>query len=231
MVFAMIVSLPGLAQENPKNKVPPVVNPGNASTPPSDAVVLFGGQDVNGWTDSKGKPSRCEAIQGTMVCQTGTGNQVSKEKYRNAQIHLEFAVPNMPDRNGQLRGNSGVFLQGEYELQVLDSFENPTYAHGMLGGLYSQAPPLANVARKPEEWQAYDIVFHSAKCDANGKVNRKATVTALLNGVLIHDHVEIESTKGGCEAGPLMLQDHSGFPFAPKTTMRFRNIWLRHLPN
>jgi len=167
-----------------------------------------------------------------MTCATGAGDIMTTEKFKNAQIHLEFAVPSMPEQKGQLRGNSGVYLQGKYEIQILDSYQNPTYAHGSLGGLYNQAAPLVNAARRPEEWQSFDMIYRGPECDAAGKVTRKAVVTVLLNGILVHDHVAINQSEkdgAGCEPGPLLIQDHSGFKNAPMTRMRFRNIWLRAL--
>ncbi len=217
------------AQHN-EGPQPTPVNPGDATHPPSDAVVLFDGKDLNAWTTEKGTPSKCKIEAGAvMACTSGAGNIVSKEKFQDAQIHLEFKVPNMPDEHGQLRGNSGVYLQGHYEIQILDSYHNPTYANGVLGALYGQAPPLVNAARPPDTWEMYDIVFHGPRCGGDGAVTDHGVVTVLLNGVLEQDHVPIQNTSGGCAPGPLQLQDHSGFKGAPVTTMRFRNIWLRHL--
>lgn len=211
---------------------PRVVTPGDSATAPSDAKVLFSGKDISGWVNREGRPTGCVADDGVMSCTSGAGDVFSAEKFQSAQIHLEFNVPHMPDQQGQLRGNSGVYLHAKYEIQILDSYENPTYAHGSLGGLYGQAPPLVNAARPPGQWQTYDMILRAPKCDPSGKVIEKAVVTVVLNGVLIHDHVAIDaSEKLGerCEAGPLMMQDHSGFPNAPVTTMKFRNIWIRPL--
>lgn len=209
---------------------PRVVTPGVNGTAPSDAVWLFNGKDTAGLVRKDGSPTGCEAKDGELVCATGSGDVYTTEKFKSAQIHLEFNLPAMPDKKGQLRGNSGVYLHGRYEIQVLDSFENPTYADGALGALYSQAPPLVNAARKPEQWQSYDILFRAPKCDAEGKVVEKAMVTAFVNGVLVQDHVAIEKTHAeSCQGGPLMFQDHSGFPGAPKTVLRFRNVWMRRL--
>jgi hypothetical protein len=220
----------------PQYPPPPVVNPGDGARAPADAVALFDGTDVSGWKRRDGSPTGCAARDGVMVCNTGAGDAVSVETFRDAQIHLEFNVPYMPDQTGQLRGNSGVYLQGCYEMQILDSWENPTYADGSCGGLYGIAPPLVNASRKPGEWQSFDIVFRAPKCDGSGAVAEPGRVTAFHNGVLIHDQVAIGGAGPGCgnrnicEPGPLLLQDHSGFPNAPKTEMRFRNIWLRRLP-
>ena len=218
------------AQQHDDGPQPRVVTPGTtAAAPPSDAVVLFDGRDLSNWARTDGQPARCKVDQGAIACTSGAGDIQTKQKFRDAQIHLEFSPPNMPDQHGQMRGNSGVYLLGQYEVQILDSFKNPTYADGSLGGLYGQAPPLVNAARPPGEWQTYDIVFHPPKCDAQGAVTAKGTVTVILNGILVQDHVTIRNTKGGCGPGPLLLQDHSGFENAPVTTMRFRNVWYRPL--
>jgi Domain of Unknown Function (DUF1080) len=208
---------------------PREVDPGGPGKAPSDAVVLFDGTNMSGWTTHDGKPARCQVQNREMVCRTGVGDSYSREKFRSAQIHLEFAIPFMPDQKDQMRGNSGVYLHGKYEIQVLDSYRNPTYPNGSCGAIYGQSPPLVNASRPPEQWQSYDIIFHAAKCDAAGKPMAPATVTVLHNGVLVQDHVKIEKSGGCGEEGPLMLQDHSGFPGAPQTSMKFRNIWMRRL--
>ncbi len=237
-ILLAAVALPSFAQAPVRKRraeddiQPRVVTPGDATRPPSDALIAFNGRNMDGWLTADGKPAGCAAADGVMACTSGVGDIVTAEKFKSAQLHLEFNVPSMPEQKGQMRGNSGVFLHGKYEIQILDSFENPTYAHGSLGGLYNQAPPLVNAARKPGEWQRYDIVFRAPECDAEGKVTRKAVVTVLLNGVLVQDGVAIDASDklgAGCEPGPLRLQDHSGFPGAPVTTMRFRNIWWRSL--
>lgn len=218
-----------LAQKKDPGPQPRYVNPGDATHPPSDAVLLFNGHDMSGWVTKDGKPVGCKVESGAMACTSGVGNMYTSVKFKDAQIHLEFREPLMPNQHGQMRGNSGVYLGGAYEIQVLDSYENPTYATGVLGALYGQAPPLVNAARPPERWETYDIVYHPLVCDSGGNVTKKGTVTVLLNGVLVQDHVTIRNTSGGCGAAPLMLQDHSGFKGAPVTTLRFRNIWYRPL--
>lgn len=218
-------------QDNRDAAMPRVVDPG---PPPSDAVVLFDGRDLSHWTRDDGSPARCKVQDGAMICTTGDGNIVSKEKFRDAQLHLEFAVPNMPDQTGQARGNSGVYLQGRYEIQVLDSYRSDTYPNGMCGALYGQAVPLVNPCRPPEQWQSYDIIFHAPVCGPDGELRRRGTVTVLHNGVLTLDHVTIQNTFRGCgpdrlgDPGPLLLQDHN-YEHAPQTVMRFRNIWFRPL--
>jgi len=214
---------------------PRVVEPDAPGQPPSDAIVLFNGQDLTGWVRRDGSPARCTASDGVMACRSGAGDIYTQEKFRDAQIHLEFAIPSMPDRQGQLRGNSGVYLHGCYEIQILDSYQNPTYADGACAAVYGVAPPLVNASRPPQQWQSYDIVFRAPRCDASGAFERPGSITLLHNGVLVQDHVEIARRGAGCrghnlcEPGPLMLQDHSGFKNAPDTTMKFRNLWLRTL--
>jgi hypothetical protein len=164
-----------------------------------------------------------------MVCRTGSGDAVSRAQFRSAQIHLEFLVPDMPDQQGQLKGNSGVYLQKITEIQILDAYRNPTYATGTVGAVYGQHPPLVNAARRPGEWSSYDIIYHAPVCNARGQEVQPGTVTVFLNGVLVQDNAPLRFQRGMCEPGPLLLQDHSGFPGAPDTTMRFRNIWYRPL--
>jgi hypothetical protein len=140
----------------------------------------------------------------------------------------------MPKFKSQARGNSGVFLQGRYEVQVLDSYQNSTYANGSCGALYSQYAPLVNACRPPEQWQSYEIIFHAPKCSSGGKVSEPGTLTVLHNGVLVQDHVTIKGTTDGssnahdCETGPLRLQDHWDSNVGD-TPVRYRNIWYRPL--
>jgi type 1 glutamine amidotransferase len=214
----------------PSEAQPRVVTPGpGPSDPPSDAVVLFDGSSLDGWTRPDGTPTGCRIENREMVCRTGAGDAVSKQKFRSAQIHLEFLVPHMPDQKGQLRGNSGVYIQGITEIQILDSYGNPTYPTGAAGAVYGQHPPLVNASRKPGEWSSYDIVYHAPVCNERGQEVQPATVTVFFNGVLIHDQAPLRFRRAMCQPGPLLLQDHSGFPGAPDTTMRFRNIWCRPL--
>lgn len=233
LVGAVCLTL-GIGASGQEQPQPRVVDPGSATKAPSDAIVLFDGSSLSHWTTRDGNPVKCQIEPGALACTTGAGDLYSKEKFRNAQIHVEFAIPHMPNQKGQLKGNSGVYLQGLYEVQVLDSYNNPTYANGSAGALYGQYAPLVNASRPPEQWQTYDIVFHAPVCDSAGSITQKGRLTLLHNGVLVQDHVEIlkapaSAASRQCEPGPLMLQDHSGFKDAPNTTMRFRNIWLRNL--
>ncbi len=219
---------------------PPVVDPGDAGKAPSDAFVLFNGRDMSGWTTPDGGRSKCTVAGGTMTCRTGSGDAHSTEKFRDAQIHVEFNVPFMPGQRGQGRGNSGIVLQGWYEIQVLDSYRNETYADGSCAALYGESAPLVNACRRPGRWQSYDIIFHAPRCGPDGSMQAPGSLTLLHNGVLVQDHVPVRS--GRCVAeGPLVLQDHGQFvgrkiatatgveERAADTPMKFRNIWMRRL--
>jgi hypothetical protein len=220
------------AQSEPQ---PRVVDPGRPGQAPSDAVILFDGKDMSEWVKRDGSPPACGAVDGAIVCKTGDGDIYSRKRFRAAQIHLEFNLPSMPDQHSQARGNSGVYLHGRYEIQILDSYRNPTYPNGASAALYGQAAPLVNASRPPEQWQTYDIVFHPPRCSAEGRLLARGTVSVFWNGVLVQDHVTINNVGRGCavdrigDPGPLMLQDHN-YPGAPFTVMRFRNIWYRPLP-
>jgi len=228
IVFASITAW---AQDGPQ---PRVVDPGQPGEAPSDAVVLFSGKDLSEWVHDNGRPAQWHLENGVMICNSGTGDIVSKRKFGSAQIHVEFRTPYMPKFTSQSRGNSGVYLQGRYEVQVLDSYKNATYANGSCGALYGQYAPLVNVCRPPEQWQTYDIVFHAPKCSGDGKVTSPGTLTVLQNGVLVQDHVTIQGSTDGsgnahaCETGPLRLQDHYS-PEVGQTLVRYRNIWYRPL--
>lgn len=227
-----ILALLAVAQEKlgPPIKV---VDPGGPGKAPSDAVILFDGRDLSHWVHENGAPARWTLESGEMVCKTGTGDIHSREKFRSAQIHVEFNTPDMPNAHGQARANSGVYIQGRYEIQILDSYRNPTYAMGSAGSVYQQHDPLVNACRPPGQWQTYEIIFHAPQCTGT-KVTVPARVTILQNGVLIQDDADITGPTGegardnACEAGPLKLQDHK-HPDVTATYMRFRNIWLRPL--
>jgi len=202
--------------------VTPSVQPGGA---PSDAIVLFDGTDVSRWQNPHWKVEN-----GYMEVVPNSGDLKSKDKFGDVQLHIEFASPTQIRGNSQNRGNSGIFLQGLYEIQVLDGFENPTYADGQLGALYGQWPPLANPARKPGEWQSYDIVFEAPKLDGS-KVLKPAFATVFLNGVLMHNrkelmgptvHRQLAQYAAQPAEDSLMLQDH-------QQPVRYRNIWIRRI--
>ena len=216
---------------------PPIITPGTESTqaqpgrPPSDAIVLFNGKDLSNWEEVKGGPAKWTVGNGYFVVQPGTGDIQTKAKYGDCQLHVEWATPNPPHGKDQDRGNSGVFLHGLYEIQVLDSYDNVTYADGEAAAVYGQYPPLVNAARKPGVWQMYDIAFHGARFDGSGNLTRHANVTVFYNGVLVQDHVEIMGPTAHRERPPytpvpdllpLRLQDHHH-------PVRYRNLWLREL--
>lgn len=211
---------------------PPIVTPGKTNAdPPSDAIVLFNGKDLSQWRSADGGAARWIVREGYVEVAPGTGDIATAQQFGDAQLHIEWATPAVVKGEGQERGNSGVFLMGRYEVQVLDSYDNKTYYHGQAGSVYKQYAPLVNASRKPGEWQAYDIVFHAPRFDEQGKVIDRARITVFHNGVLIQNNVEIYGVTYNDRpalyiAHPpqesLRLQDH-GNP------MRFRNIWIRRL--
>lgn len=215
---------------------PRIVKPGekfsHLAPAPSDAVVLFDGKDLSKWQEGDGSPARWKIENGYMEVAPRTGSIRTKDKFADFQLHLEFATPSEVKGNGQGRGNSGVLMNGIYEVQVLDCYGNKTYPDGQCGALYGQTPPLVNASKPPGEWQSYDIIFESPRWDANGKISKKANVTVIHNGIVLHHKREyLGSTphaKNGDYNTPhapemyIELQDH-GNP------MRFRNIWVRSL--
>ena len=221
------------AASNDKRPQPKEVNPGDATHAPSDAVVLFNGTSASEWVHKDGRAAEWPVVDGLLVCKSGSGHIFSKRKFGSAQIHVEFATPNMPQAHDQARGNSGVYLQGRYEIQILDSYKNSTYPDGSCAALYGQSIPLVNVTRPPEQWQSYDIIFHAPKCEA-GKVVSPGSLTLLHNGVLVQDHFLMHKVTPGathpnmCEPGPMELQDHF-HPDVKETFLKFRNIWYRPL--
>ena len=182
------------ANEVPAPKNPPrVVTAGQAvGAPPSDAIVLFDGTDLSKWEKEKGSgPAGWTVADGAMVVKPGAGGIRTKQGFGSVQLHIEWATPSPAHGTGQDRGNSGVFFQSTYEVQVLDSFQNETYWHGSAGSVYKQYAPLVNASRKPGEWQVYDIVYHAPTFNDDGRVTRRATFTVFHNGVLIQDHVDV----------------------------------------
>jgi hypothetical protein len=202
---------------------PKVIDPG---PPPADAIVLFDGKDLSKWKGENGGEAKWIVRDGYAEV-NGTGSIMTREQFGDVQLHVEWAAPAKVEGESQGRGNSGVYLQGRYEIQVLDSYKNPTYPTGQAGAFYDNFPPLVNASRRPGEWQTYDIIFTAPKPDADGKVQPGA-FTVLHHGVLVQNHVPVKSAttasafKGATPEGPLVLQDH-GNP------VRFRNIWIRRL--
>ncbi len=212
-----------------------IIQPGATnSDAPSDAIVLFNGTDVNAeWSDSKGNPTKWIVSDGSLVCVKGSGVIQTKRKFGSVQLHIEWKAPSEVIGNGQGRGNSGVYMQELYEVQVLDSYNNRTYRHGQAGSLYKQHAPLVNASRKPGEWQAYDIIYTAPTFGKDTTVYlTPPRITVLHNGVLIQNNVSLRGPTqyiGIPEYtikvhGPksLVLQDH-GNPVA------YRNIWIREL--
>jgi hypothetical protein len=216
--------------------IPRIVTPAatfsHAAPAPSDAIVLFDGKDLSKWELAGGREPKWKVENGYMEVLPKSGPIRTKEKFADFQLHLEFATPAKVEGTGQGRGNSGILLNGIYEIQVLDSYQNKTYPDGQCGALYGQTPPLVNASKPPGEWQSYDIIFESPRWDDAKKVIKKANVTVIHNGVLLHHKREYLGTTPHKELGSydrphapemyIELQDH-GNP------MRFRNIWLRSI--
>ncbi len=216
-----------------KNRpAPRAVTPGaSAGDAPSDAVVLFGGTDLSMWQSRDGGAPTWTVEKGYVEVNPRTGNIQTKDEFGSVQLHLEFACPADVRGSSQGRGNSGVFLMGKYEVQVLDGYDNPTYSDGTTGAIYGQFPPLVNATRPPGDWQVYDIVFEAPEYTGDA-LEKPAYLTVFLNGVVLHNRKEAMGPTGHRNAssydtphgplGPLMLQDH-GDP------VRYRNIWIRPL--
>lgn len=223
--------------------VPAVVTPGSSdSAPPSDAIVLFDGKNLDEWVLTRDKsPARWVVADGVLTVNKarGIGNIETKRTFRNYQLHIEWRIPERITGNDQGRGNSGVFLastgpgDGGYELQILDSYNNKTYVNGQAGSIYKQSIPLVNPNRKPGEWQTYDVVWTAPTFAADGSLKTPAYVTAFFNGVLIQNHFELkgETVFTGLPAykahgaAPIKLQSHGD----PSEPISFRNIWVREL--
>jgi len=240
-VFVMAFSLKTYAQEKEQQMkpeatevwqpVPPKVTPGEGNAPPSDAIVLFDGNDLSKWEGADGGPAQWTVEGDHFTIKPGTGIIKTKQKFGDVQLHIEWRTPSKVEGEGQGRGNSGIFLQGRYELQVLDSYNNRTYSNGMAGSIYKQYVPQVNPTRGPGKWQAYDIIFKAPKFDDDGTLESPARETVFLNGVLIQYNVRIKGPteyiglpkyKAHAPKQPLVLQDHHN----PDS---YRNIWIREI--
>jgi hypothetical protein len=204
---------------------PLVIDPGPAGGPPSDAVVLFDGKDLSKWKGGE----KWLVQDGYAV--TRKGGITTKDSFGDCQLHVEFATPEKVSGSGQGRGNSGVYLMGKYEVQILDSYNNKTYFDGQCAAVYKQTPPMVNASRKPGEWQSFDIIFEAPRFADDGKVTRPGYVTVFHNGVVVQNHFELQggtfydrpaAYEKHADRLPLHLQDH-GNP------VKFRNIWIREL--
>ncbi len=221
---ALALATPFLAYA--EDREPVVVTPGVAGAPPSDAIVLFDGRDLSAWKSDSGAAPAWKVENG--YAQVGGGSIMTREEFGPIQLHLEWATPAEVKGDSQGRGNSGVYFQGRYEIQVLDSYQNKTYFNGQAAAFYLHNAPLVNASRKPGEWQTYDIVFHPPTTGADGKTV-PGSFTVFHNGVLVQDHIPVKGDAttaakftGAVPKGPILLQDH-GNP------VRYRNIWVRRL--
>ncbi len=223
---------------------PKVVTPGaNNTAPPSDAIVLFDGKNLEEWVSAKDHtPAKWTVSDGilTVLKGEGGGNIETKRKFKNYQLHIEWKIPENITGSGQARGNSGVFLASTgpgdagYELQVLDAYNNKTYVNGMAGSIYKQAIPLANPARKPGEWETYDVIWTAPTFNTDGTLKTPAYVTAFFNGVLVENHFELKGETlyigkpfyKAFDTAPIKLQAHGD----KSEPLSFRNIWVRELP-
>ncbi len=212
---------------------PEIVTPGEKpGDPPSDAIILFDGKDLSAWSGGD-----WTVQDGIVTVKPGTGDIRTKQQFGSVQLHMEFATPSEVSGSSQGRGNSGVFFNDTYEVQILDNFDNETYYDGQCGGIYKQRPPLVNACRKPGDWQTYDIVYNRPELEIEDgkvvKVVRPGYITVFQNGVLVVNHHEIEGTtfwhtapvyEAHAPKGSIRLQDHGNL-------MRFRNIWVREIPD
>lgn len=196
---------------------------------PENAVMLFNGKDLSNWRTRSGGPAGWKVADGVITVEPRTGDIVTQQKFTDFMLHLEWMEPDMPDAKGQAKGNSGVYLQGRYEVQVLDSYGIEVPGKGDCGAIYDQFAPLVNACKPALEWQTYDVIFRAARLDDSGNVVNQARVTLLQNGMVIHNNVEVLGPTGGAiddkvgEPGPLLLQDHGNL-------VKYRNIWVVELP-
>ncbi len=221
--------------------VPPIVTPGTTdAAPPSDAIVLFDGKNLDQWVSSQDKsPAKWIVADGVMTVNKAAGNIETRRTFKNYQLHIEWKVPENIAGSGQARGNSGVFLASTgpgdagYELQILDSYNNKTYVNGQAGSIYKQSIPLVNPSRKPGEWQSYDVVWTAPIFNADGSLKNPAYVTVFFNGVLVQNHFELKGetlyigqpSYKKYDTAPIKLQAHGDH----SEPISFRNIWVREL--
>jgi len=224
------------SQNNPTltevwNPVPEIVVPGYNNKAPSDAIILFDGTNLDEWTNEKGEQPGWDINNGILTIKPGSGSIKTKSKFADCQLHIEWRAPSEIQGEGQGRGNSGVYIQERYEVQILDSYNNSTYSNGQAGSIYKQHIPLVNASRKPGEWQTYDIVYTAPRFNNDGFLKTPAFITVLQNGILIQNHVEIKGSsvytgqpkyEKHSFKEPLLLQEH-GNPVS------FRNIWIREI--
>lgn len=224
---------------DPDRPLPPLVTPpdhfSQLATPPSDALILFDGKNLDKWLNEKGQPATCPIADNAFTVDKANGRLRTREQFSDFQLHLEFATPAQvdPRQTGQGRGNNGLNIFGLYEIQILDSFDNPTYADGQAAALYGQRPPLVNASKPPGQWQTYDVVWEAPHWDPSGKLLKKAYVTLLHNGVLVHNR---QALLGHTPYRQLPSYDPPANPRLEKgfielyyhnNPVQFRNIWIR----
>ena len=242
ILFFLLATAPAISQSKPREsldpsvseiwdlkpvKVTPGKNPGEA---PSDAIIIFDGKDLSNFTTVDGSAAKWDVKDGTLTVTKGLGDIKTKKQFGDIQLHIEWRSPEVIVGDGQGRGNSGIFLQERYELQVLDSYESVTYSNGQAGSIYKQSIPLVNATRKAGEWQVYDVIYNAPVFSENGRVTSTAKITVLHNGVLIQNGTQIwgPTDDHGLRVyqphgkASLKFQDH-GNPVS------FRNIWVREL--
>ena len=247
LLFTQVVSAYAQETDAEKSKrtevwspVPKIVTPAkNSGSPPSDAVILFNGKNLNQWVSTKDstKPAMWTISNDVLTVKKGTGNIETKQSFLDYQLHIEWRIPKNITGSGQARGNSGVFLaawgtgESGYEIQILDSYKNDTYVNGQAGSIYKQHIPLANANLPPGEWNVYDIAWTAPRFNDDGSVKSPGMVTAFLNGILVQNNVAIKGETRWIGAPeykkhgplPIMLQDHGD----PSPAISFRNIWVR----
>lgn len=222
MTFGLMSNAFAKADNNQPQHPPTTTAPTSA---PANAIVLFDGKDLSKWTSRGEKPLRWKVRDGAMIVTPNTGDAITKDTFTDFQLHIEFRVPTPADGLAKHRGNSGVYLQGRYEIQIIDSYGRKPESH-QCGALYGIAAPRVNVCKPAGEWQTFDIAFHAPTFDAQGKMIREARLTLVHNGVKTLDDVAFDHTTRGpmdnnlAKPGPIRLQNYNGAP------VRFRNIWL-----
>ncbi|MER3499119.1 MAG: DUF1080 domain-containing protein [Chitinophagaceae bacterium] len=237
LVFLILSAENTFAQGDPKltevwQPEPRVVEPGKTSQDaPSDAIILFNGKNFNEWQTMDKKEVKWTLKNDYMMVKAGTGNIQTKKGFGDCQLHIEWRTPDSVKGEGQGRGNSGIFLMGRYELQVLDSYRNRTYSNGQAGSIYKQYMPAVNACRKPGEWQTYDIIFTAPQFNSDSTLKSPARITVLQNGVLIQNNVSVWGSteyigipkyQMHSNKEPIILQDHGDL-------VSYRNIWIREL--